>query len=151
MGDPDCMNAPRNRSRESPPFATMCNPTEIAPALSPHLESRRNISQNEGTQQCVEHAAPLGETQAYIVTLEGSPPNAEMYFWIHLNARRSGATHAVSICDSVQGLWGPRTILEPEIANACILDFFAREEAERYAPLLQHWQHHTRAGAGART
>ena len=38
MGDPDCMNAARNRPSVFPPFVNIWSDIEIAPALSPQLK-----------------------------------------------------------------------------------------------------------------
>jgi hypothetical protein len=53
----------------------------MAPALSPVLEEEDT---SEGQRKMY-----IQRPWAYIVTLEGSPPNAVIYFWTHLNARRS--------------------------------------------------------------
>jgi hypothetical protein len=63
------------------------------------------------------------------VTLEGSPPNAEIYFWTHFKARRS---FQVDEChDQYEYTYIELTILEAEIAYLRILDFFPRQEAKR--------------------
>ena len=82
------MKAPRNKPSLFPSFATSCKATDIAPADSPQLDDVevsacwRKRDLQRGT---------------YMVTFLGSPPKAEMYFWIHFSARRSEMAN-VNVC-----------------------------------------------------
>jgi hypothetical protein len=64
-----------------------------------------------------------------MVTLEGSPPNAEIYFWIHFKARRSFQIYmSVTTCTKIRQL--ELTVLEAEISYLRILDFFPGQETK---------------------
>ena len=129
IGEPDCMNAPRKRPSESPPFVTSCSATEIAPALSPQLPR---------THVRIERSSEGGQSgrATHIVTLVGSPPNAEMYFWTQRSARRSvneeGRRVHPSAGGTAEDIEGGEwlTVLQAEIPNAGIANFLAREETE---------------------
>ena len=61
----------------------------------------------------------VGNSITYIVTFEGSPPNAEMYLCTHFNARRSlGYMNEWFELEYYQ-----LTILKPKIADLRFPDF----------------------------
>ena len=130
IGEPDCMNAPRKRPSGSPPFVSNCSATEIAPALSPHLPRPYVSAEPRSSEE-----GPSGRA-THIVTLVGSPPNAEMYFWTQRSARRSvneeGRRVHPSAGGTAEDIEGGEwlTVLQAEIPNAGIANFLAREETE---------------------
>lgn len=83
IGEPDCMKAARNSPSVLPLLLTICNDAEIAPALSPQLDRGLRPS---SAKKATEVKRVSG---SHMVTFVGSPPNAPMYFWTHLNASRS--------------------------------------------------------------
>ena len=64
-----------------------------------------------------------------MVTLEGSPPNAEIYFWTHFKARRSFQVKvSVTTCTKIRKF--ELTVLKAEISYLCVPDFFPRQETK---------------------
>lgn len=109
--------APRKRPSALPSLAIIWREAEIAPADSPQLNDSVGL---KCRRMCL---------MPYIVTFDGSPPNAVIYFCIHRNASRS------MICfQNCRMLWRLErlTILKTKVPNSSFFDFFASQETETY-------------------